>query len=345
MITLKKLAALGLSSLTAMCLLGAVPSAYASQYDCDVNGDGVTNVADAVSLSQYLMGYCNLAKPEVADFNNDGFINKADVIGIQCLGIGIQPTINAAYTPSKTTVLKNSKMKYNRYNARGLWQEDYEIEAAPTISSSSSRIVIGNDDRVEDYSNSAICKIVTNSGTSTGFVASRNSILTAGHSVKGSQIFSITFYDSEGNETSFKPNVLSYSVPENYKAKTDTDYALITVSDDLSAYNNFYMGYALQYAIDTKADVYVTGYQWEDHKEIETALGRLKNTGNANQLYYDCDTVGGVSGGPIYADLIFQGEHYYTVVGINTSHDEEQQYNYGVRMCPNITSLIRYNLD
>lgn len=357
MIKLKKLMALGVSSLTAMCLFSAV-NANAS-YDCDVNNDGVTNVADAVNITQYLVGRYNLANPDVADFNNDGFVSEADATGIQYLGIGVKKPINADYTPSKPTTFKVSDVVYKRYNATtGDEIKEYTVEAAPTIGSASSQSIIGNDDREIDYSHSAICMIEANDGTKgTGFVASNNSILTAGHCLMlHGGIKSITFYDSNGNETSFKPKAIDYSIPKNYSGSGTTDYALITVSDDLSAYNNLYMGYALQYAIDIQANVYVTGYQrlTDDKKnpiyntpsnvpKMRTGMGRLESDSTIGKLLYSCDALKGSSGGPIYADLMFEGKHYYTVVGINTTGFDD--YNSGVRMCPNITNLIRNNLN
>ncbi|MDE5556283.1 MAG: trypsin-like peptidase domain-containing protein [Ruminococcus sp.] len=354
MIKLKKFITLGVSSLTAMCLFSAV-NANAS-YKCDVNNDGVTNVSDAVSIMQYLVGAYNIANPDVADFNNDGFVSEADATGIQYLGIGVQKPINADYTPSKKTQLNNFNVDYYRYNATTGKQigNKYTVEAAPTIGSVSSQSQIGNDDRVKDYSQSAICLIETKNGAcGTGFVASDNSILTAGHCLKNSGgIKSITFYDSNGNKKSFKPTLVDYSIPVNYmdNENSNFDYALITVSDDLSDYNNLKFGYALQYAIDTQATVYVTGCQGDKNLTMEVGVGRLDSTSNTARLYYTCDTSPGVSGAPIYADLIFEGKHYYTVVGIHTNGDpaekpEDRKYNRGVRMCPNITNLIRNNLN
>ena len=352
MIKLKKLMVLGLSSLTAMCLFSAV-NANAS-YECDVNNDGVTNVADAVNIMQYLVGRYNIANPDVADFNNDGFVSDADAIGIQYLGIGVKKDINADYTSSKTTQLNNFNVDYYRYNATtGKQTGKYTVEAAPTIGSPAGKSQIGNDDRVEDYSHSAICLIETKNGVlGTGFVASDNSILTAGHCLKNSGgIKSITFYDSNGNKKSFKPTLVDYSIPVNYmnNGNSNFDYALIKVSDDLSDYNNFKFGYALQYAIDTQATVYVTGCQGDKDLTMERGVGKLDSTSNTDRLYYTCDTSSGVSGSPIYADLIFEGKHYYTVVGIHTNGDpaekpEDRVHNSGVRMCPNITNLIRNNL-
>lgn len=321
----------------------------------DVNGDGIVSLSDAFCVLDYIKGIRNIPNLEVADFNNDGFISNADARSIENYGIHIKDPINSNYTPSKSTSLLNTDVDYYRYNATTGKKigEAYTVKAAKDIKSKDNGL-IGNDERVKDYSHSAICRIKTSNSTNgaTGFVVSNNCILTAAHVVRGQKIESITFYDKDGNET-LNANAIDYSVPTNFIPRV-TDYALITVSDDLSSYNNLDIGYALQYALDTQADVYVTGYQplyqQNDEKnkdkynpyEMRTGKGRLDtNNTTRSTLHYTCDILPGASGGPIYADLIFGENHYYTVVGIQTNFYVDT--NCGVRMCPNITNLIQFN--
>ena len=77
--------------------------------------------------------------------------------------------------------------------------------------------------------------------------------------------------------------------------------------------------------------------------KMRTGKGRLLSLGDDTLLFHDCDDLPGFSGGPIYSDLIFEGKHYYTVVGINTFYNKQGKYNGGVRMCPNIINLVRSN--
>ena len=50
----------------------------------DVNNDGEVNVADIVSIIQFILEYSDLtiAQQELADFNQDGAINVADIVQI-----------------------------------------------------------------------------------------------------------------------------------------------------------------------------------------------------------------------------------------------------------------------
>ena len=371
MIKLKKLLALGLSSLTAMCFIGtsnvnatSIKQDNKTIQNGDVNGDGDVSLADALFILDYLKGIRNISNPEVADFNNDGFVSNADASDLQDFLIEIDKPKNSNYTPSKSTSLLNTDVDYYRYDAmtgKQIGETWYTVESVPDIKGRSQTEdehgIIGKDERIKDYTHSAICAIeVTDINThkgyiGTGFVASDNSILTAAHVLEGRKIDSIIFFDSDGNRKTFHPNVIDYSIPVSYQSCTDTDYSLITVSDDLSDYNNLDFGYALQGAIDKQEDVYVTGWQLVSNNkpysknntlEMRTGKGRFLNLlGNDAILYYDGDAIGGSSGGPVYTDLIFENEHYYTVVGINSGLG--YTYNCGARMCPNIMNLIQFN--
>lgn len=50
-------------------------------YDCDVNGDGVVNIADIVALTQYIISQSGVEK-EKADVNDDGVVDANDIIDV-----------------------------------------------------------------------------------------------------------------------------------------------------------------------------------------------------------------------------------------------------------------------
>lgn len=312
-------------------------------HSCDVNQDGDTNMGDVVAILQYLAGSYSIPNPRTADFDNDGFISEVDYYMLQKDILGYSVSVNPDYV-SGSTSLRNTTMRYNRYRAStGSLIETYTVSAAPSVTAVSSRSVIGTDTRYPDYSHTGICKITTNDGaTATGFVASDDTILTAGHVLKNKTISSIKFYNSYNIEV-FTANAQNYSIPTNYVENSYTDYALISVSNDLSAYNVFGFGYALSRAIEEQAYVYVTGFSNNLAYE-STGAGRLQMLSGRNELKYNCDTDAAASGAPVYTDIVYEGRHYYTVIGIHTSETSSNiTNNSGVRMCPNIRNLIRAN--
>ena len=323
---------------------------YTYTYECDINNDGVTNMADSVLLIQYLLGVYDVVNPDMADFDNDGLVTEVDKYKLQRFLLQLPVSINHDDTTGSSTVLNNTTKQYKKYNAStGVLLGTYTVNALTTIDESSNRSIIGDyDERDPDYSHTGICKITKTDGSSdTGFVVSNNGILTAGHVVNGKKISSITFYDNNG-VVEYTTTAVDYSVPSDYASSSPTDYALITVNSDLSVYNVFGRGYALDRAISEEANVYVTGFSGDLSYE-STGPGKLKNsTSGFNELKHSCDTNPGASGSPIYADLVYNGIHYYVVIGIHTSGKDSgvihHLYNSGVRMCPNIWNLVRSNL-
>lgn len=328
----------------------AVPS-YTYTYECDVNNDGVTNMSDDILLTQYLFGSYNIADPDMADFDNDGFVTELDDYKLQRYLASYPVSINHDDTTGSSTSLTNTTKQYKRYSATtGSLLGTYNVTAATTIGLTASggatdRSVIGVDERYPDYSHKGICKITNTDGSSgTGFVVSNKGILTAGHVVYGKKISSITFYNNSG-VVEYTTSAVDYSLPSDYSSSSPTDYALITVpsANNLSEYNIWGRGYALDRALNEEANVSVTGFS-SDLSYESTGQGRLKNSSSGyNEMTYTCDTYHGASGAPVYTDLVYNGVHYYVVIGIHTSGTGDYQYNSGVRMCPNIWRLVNDN--
>lgn len=327
-----------------IALNSTVMSASATTtYSCDVNSDGSTNIADVLLMYQMFNGWASIYDFDEADFDNDGFVTQVDMLKTQYYLSGITMPINSDDTTGSDTSLLNTDMSYERFNATtGVSSGTYNVSAFTV--NEPTRDVIGNDTSYEDYSHSGICKIVTNNGSGTGFVTSDNTILTAGHVLKGKKITSIIFYDTDGT-VSDTATPIDFSIPTNYISDTYTDYALITVSDDLGDYKSFSMGFALDRAISEAADVSVTGFS-SDLGYVSTGEGDLTvGDDETGEIYYTSDATDGESGAPIYADIVYNNTHYNVVVGIHISGDSNypHEYNTGVRMCPNILNLINEN--
>lgn len=69
--------------LSAVCLLCMVPMGVgATNYDCDVNGDGSEDILDSIALNRYLMGQYYVSDPSVMDVNGNWVVDHADA---QCI--------------------------------------------------------------------------------------------------------------------------------------------------------------------------------------------------------------------------------------------------------------------
>ncbi len=69
------MAAVSLFSLTPM-------GAGATDYDCDVNGDGAEDILDAIALNRYLLGLYYVGDPSAFDVNENLVVDYADT---QCI--------------------------------------------------------------------------------------------------------------------------------------------------------------------------------------------------------------------------------------------------------------------
>lgn len=126
------------------------------------------------------------------------------------------------------------------------------------------------------------------------------------------------------------------------------DYALISVEEDLSDYMCFNLGVALNSAITNETNINVSGFpyyvegikvndnthdqmywasgslgEWEDY--INASYYTANHLNDDRMFFYNVDTSGGNSGGPIYITKDVYDKNgnnhqvYYDVIGINTS--------------------------
>ncbi len=68
--------ALALSAVSLLCVMPL--GAGATNYDCDVNGDGSEDILDNIALNRYLMGQYYVSDPSVMDVNGNFLIDVAD---------------------------------------------------------------------------------------------------------------------------------------------------------------------------------------------------------------------------------------------------------------------------
>lgn len=254
------------------------------------------------------------------------------------------------YTASFGTSAVNTALNYKVFNAsNGDYMSTYTLSANAV--QDNSRSVIEPDTREVDYSKNGVVKIITNTGTSTGFLVDGNTIATAAHCVtnktnntgnsnSGKEIEKILVFNTDKTIAYEITNAYSVHVPSLYFTTSSTstvfdyDYALITIPDveedkNLDDYAMFNLGVMLDGFKGSGKSVSVTGFpkmangeEVNDETEHAMYTGEgtvISDTTNNEMMFrHDCDTYGGNSGSPVYTATTYGGNTYYTVIGIHT---------------------------
>lgn len=223
----------------------------------------------------------------------------------------------------------------------------------------STYAIIGDDDRVVDFTKSGVVKILTNSAMGTGFVVDSHTIATGAHCVYNQTINNILLFDVNGN-VSLSATPLEYHVPTKYiierskgRETNEYDYALITVEEDLSNYACFDLGVMLPNFVGSQNAISVTGFPGVVNNQlVNNSTIHNMYTGNGVtldsaghdikpdlQFIYNNDITGGNSGGPVYVSKNYYGKVYYTVIGINVGSSDD----YGIATSIN-TDLLHFYL-
>lgn len=339
-------------------------SASAVTWVCgDVNNDGSVSLSDVTSFNKYLNGMVDLVDYTKADTNADCVV---DVVDRMILSNYITRVITSlpytadggGYASATTaTTAVNSGMGYTIFDAAtGAYASSYYLDANPI--QDNSRAVIGEDNRESDDTLSGVVKLYTNAGgLGTGFVVDAHTIATAAHCVfnKSTGSFNTTnaslnrieIYDENGNVEKTITNMYEVHIPNAYISDVTNrhlyDYALITVTDDLSAYADFNLGIATDGIIGSNAVVKVTGFPGDKNGKW-TASGNIVTNSVFDydrRLIYNADTKSGESGSPLYVRSEYGENGYNTVIGIHTSYIGFA--NCGVRMTTELLHFYKNN--
>ncbi len=339
---------------------------YASAYDdCDVNHDGTTNVLDAVELLRYLGGTLYTSDYLRYDTNKSLTVDEADAKKIISKLAGISytakywdkdnnctvsfPTVSG-FTPdpdaSSTTSRTYMKYSYVTNQSLGTYtltplSDEYNSDP----SSPTPRGIIGYDDRQPSVGseNTGIVRLFggTNANSTVGFIVGDHVIATAAHCVYSHSEHAfksqpvIRPYSANGHmivTDSFTP--IEVHIPSNYDSTGGSDlydYALITVSDDLSDYTHFSLGttYNLTPTDYSTIPLYLLGPRVERYytNQLYYSQGNVVSptTGSSNLIYYDCDSLQGESGSPVYTitkvTMNNQISYFYSVLAIHIRND------------------------
>lgn len=201
-------------------------SAASTYAQGDVNGDGSVNSADTLALTNFLQGKkgaTGSSIPERLDVNGDFVINSTDTALLRKIVLHLESSSTLNYTSTKDTVTQTNlwqyELCYSKFNAQtGSVITNYEIPQVSNISATSTRGIIGDDDRYVDYSQSGVV-LLTNGEKiiGTGFIVDKDKIVTAAHVLyntvtdEAQSNIKYILFNSTGNKIDINGNVQSDS--------------------------------------------------------------------------------------------------------------------------------------
>lgn len=259
-----------------------------------------------------------------------------------------------------TSSINTSQTYYVYDGITGEFLRQYTLDAVPYVDN--SRSVIGADTRTVDFSVSGVVKLMSQTGyLGSGFVVDEHTIGTAAHCVYNrstnsiSMVESIRLFDANG-DVKMNAYPVEVHIPKNYitsSSNTDYDYALISVRKDVSKYACFNLGTVLNSMNTSTTPIFVSGFPKRVGNTYVNLTNNIEYTGTGHlfflenrTIFYDVDTSGGDSGGPIYMQTEMNDETYYTLIGIHTNGDDNNihsGYNYGTRITTELLHFYKSN--
>lgn len=345
-----------ISSIAAISL--AVSSAVsltssASGTPRDPNGDGAVNMADAVFITQHLVGSQHPSNLTPLDIDQNGIISQMDSYKLQhwCLDNNFPIPNKTPNDPVESPNVRTTGYRRHNYNNGQLSSyTSYSLTTTLTPNNAVDMATIYYpNDMVRDYDTS----IVRINNNLTGFIVGDHIIATAAENVydrNTSKFKTITVDVVGANNNVIETLTPHYAhIPTSYAAYSPDyrpfNYALIYVDEDISSYGKLKMGEALstysgQVVVSGFPDEYPNGYSGSSNQIRFRATGNVTNI-NSEYLYYNADSTNSESGAPVYVEegVNVNGglEEYKTVVAI---HSES---NHGIKVNGNILKFYYTN--
>lgn len=363
---MKKLISGLMSACVAVSSAIALTTSSAFNPNKDPNGDGHLTIADSTAILQYLGGYYEPDDLTELDMDDNDVVSVVDSNYVKMYDAGL---INTSIEGAVEPMAENSASEWRTYVAydsqSGNRLRTYSLRVIGSADTSNTRTVIGTDERVQDWSNIGVAKIISADDSyhlGTGFVVDNHTIATAAHVVYDTEtsyaysLIELLLFDENGEEHSFTP--VEYHIPMNYINLTDYqanyDYALITVEEDLSDYMSFDLGAITDNAINNTFQITTIGFPsyangYTNHLEVHNKMmsnGEITTNCIDDKEYifsHSADTSGGNSGGPIYTTETLNGVTYYTVIGIHSGW--LGNYNTGVRFTSHVLKFLSANTN
>lgn len=341
----------------------------------DPNGDGKLDISDAIFINQCLNGIYAPTNYDKLDYDGNGVVSSMDSYKIQqALLVG---NVNTTDVTAETEFDPFLGMTYFVYDAQTGIRDAYR-GYSPTYPSeypnnevSPCNMVDGIDDRMPEPTKNGVVKITNRDYysnrqlTFTGVVVAPHIIATAAQSVynnsendftapayKNTQI---TLYNKNGVEDK-TVNAVETHLPYKYiygTGSNEYDYALLTVSEDLSDYMQFDFGVALKSASRNEIAVSLTGFPVEvAGKKVDSIYTSSGNLINEDRYAFkrqfvatNFSSIGDV-GSPIYVTESFNGKTNYTIIGImsgGTLPGYSGSCIVGTRITPELLKFYKQN--
>lgn len=215
---------------------------------------------------------------------------------------------------------------YVKYTYATGQTQTYNLPEIPTINYNALAMQAANDlytDPRDNYYDSAVVQVNLHDyvfpdnpefgsywGYGTGFIIGEHEIMTAAHIIYSKEdrfndFVKIKVPNSDGStENSIGINVISAHVPSEYiNNKFDEyDYAILTVSEDLSQYGCYLLGMVTDSIMQKNVPIHSLGYYINT---LKISHGTITESNNDLLCNFNVYTYEGSSGGPFYVESSF----------------------------------------
>lgn len=317
-------------------------------YKGDVDGDDSATFMDLAYLRNVLRGVSCSSDDRMTqrlDVNLDGIIDSNDVTALSEILIGDSSSTLRVYSTVTRDIETSSPVTYRKVRAsNGNSVSIYTLSVLDEIpDESDSMISVASASYSGPVSYCPTAQISTSIGTFSGVVVDDHTILTAASSLYDKLTHTYAsnvkcmIYNSSGSAVPLWLYSTYYHIPTQFVSSSNSsevsryNYALLTVSSDLSGYGIPDIGIARKAFMNTNTDIYSSGI-----------YGSL--TGNKiddYSLYYNISYNADKSGSAVYTIDSFGNK---TIIGFNARNPLLPNVTLGRRIDTDILQFIFGNI-
>ncbi len=329
---------------------------FPSSIDLDINQNKIIDYADSLAIMAKLVSLPHSVK--FVDITEN--LNPQQIVSEEMLAESefVEGVLFPSEEIAEPYAAVEDSREYYKFDCSKRTYTTYTLEIKPEVQTSSLdanelnsvSTIDGDYYRVNGNGMDGIVYFTVNGSSGTGFIVGDHTIATAAHCVFNYKSTStnivdkfykgaaVTMCDVNGNVIpSKKYTVEEIHIPKGYVdiaspkdsgAASPYDYALVTVSEDLSSYTHFRLGIPSPNYINNMDEVkiFVSGFPDDANKYVSTSVGHESKDRSSNEqrLYYTNDMYAGMSGGPAYTVTdIYENENFRerinTVLAVNTA--------------------------